>query len=128
MTREAARKMAEVMLAYAEGKNIQFAPQGTESWQPCKNPMFNFIDYAYKVHPELKYRPFKDADECLEEIKKHNPLGWVRNKCKERLLINRIDNNGIEVDEGGLCMSFEWAIIDEHIKFVDGTPFGIKES
>ena len=125
MTREEAGKMAEVMLAYSKGKDIQFSRRGTEDWQPCEEPIFNFSNYDYRVEP--KYRPFKDADECFEELKKHNPLGWVRNKCKEQLLINCIDNNGIEVDGGGLCMSFEWAITDEHIKFVDGTPFGIKE-
>lgn len=101
------------------------------------NNMEHFVTSRFKeitvndilniVIDKLKYRSFKDADECFEELKKHNPLGWVKNKCKERLLINRIDNNGIKVDGGGLCMSFEWAITDEHIKFVDGTPFGIKE-
>lgn len=59
MTREEARKAARVVLAYANGENIQIAHWGTEDWKPCVNPTFQFGNYRYRVQSEPKYRPFK---------------------------------------------------------------------
>ena len=66
MTKEEARKAAEVMLAYAEGKNIEFSRWAIEDWQPCANPTFQFGSYRYRIQSKPKYRPFKDGDECFE--------------------------------------------------------------
>lgn len=29
----------------------------------------------YRIKPEPKYRPFKDAKECWQEMQKHQPFG-----------------------------------------------------
>ena len=35
---------------------------------------------VYRIKPEPKYRPFANAEECWQEMKNHQPFGWV--KCK----------------------------------------------
>ena len=125
MAREEARKNAEVMLAYADGKNLQFSPQEKENWQPCPNPMFNFFEYAYRVRPEIKYRPFKNRDECWEEMKKHEPLGWIQNKQSGYYMcISMVDTNCICFGPNYQC-TYHGAF--DSYTFVDGEPFGIKE-
>ena len=37
----------------------------------------------YRIKPETKYRPFKDAEECFEEMKKHQPFGWIKDKLHQ---------------------------------------------
>lgn len=32
----------------------------------------------YRIKPEPKYRPFKDAEECWNEMQKHQPFGWTK--------------------------------------------------
>ena len=39
------------------------------------------------VIDEPKYRPFKDANECFEEMKKHKPVGWITNDAGDYFLI-----------------------------------------
>lgn len=120
------------MLAYAGGKNIQFSPQGKESWQPCKNPMFDFCEYAYRVQPESQYRPFKNEDECFEEMKKHEPFGWVYadllNEFNGALMqITLINNKGYRFVTDRKDRSYSDAFEINSVYFADGTPFGIKE-
>ena len=77
----------------------------------------------YSIKPE--YRPFKDAKECFEEMQKHKPYGWVKDTSK-MYNITIIRDDGIIVNtsiDGGLY-NFESSL---NLKFVDGTPFGIKE-
>ena len=133
MTREEAREAAEVMLAYADGKNLQFSPQEKENWQPCQNPMFNFFEYAYRVRPEIKYRPFKNAEECWQEMQKHQPFGWITLQCGQKSgskasIIKLTDNCFYFVGDGsGICHNLYNYEFDKHFwLFADGTPFGIK--
>lgn len=60
MNREDARKNAEVMLAYADGKTIQWRHRGKigVSWDTMDDrflgPAFNFSNFEYRVKPEPK--------------------------------------------------------------------------
>lgn len=76
-------------------------------------------------HIKPKYRPFKDAKECFEEMQKHKPYGWVKDASKMYNITIIIDdwiivNTSID---GGLY-NFESSL---NLKFVDGIPFGIKK-
>ena len=77
----------------------------------------------YRIKPE--YRPFKDAKECFEEMQKHKPYGWIKDASK-MYNITIIKDDGIIVNTSidGVLYSFKSAF---SLKFVDGTPFGIKE-
>ena len=126
MTREEARKAAEVMLAYANGEEIETLC--FEDYIPCENPSFNWVDGKgienYRIKPKPKYRPFETKEECWEEMLKHQPFGWVKEISSEMLyLINGISNMSIVIMED--INSFKEAM--NIYGFKDGTPFGIKE-
>lgn len=77
-----------------------------------------------KIKPEPKYRPFKNKEECWEEMQKHQPFGWIKSG---KLLMNIISiGAGITVHTGisNCGYSFKSAF---SLRFADGTPFGIKE-
>lgn len=126
MTREEARKAAEVMLAYANGEEIESLCFG--EYIPCEAPSFNWIDGKsiknYRIKPKPRYRPFKTQEECWQEMLKHKPFGWVKEISSEMLyLINGISNMSIVIMED--INSFKEAM--NIYEFKDGTPFGIKE-
>ena len=129
MTKEEARKAAEVMLAYAEGKEkeIEFKCKRAENWQLCGEKgelFFNWQDSEYRIKKESTYRPFKNAKECWEEMLKHQPFGWIRNGVYYQLIRN-VNNASIYVDYFVKEFNYEEALGD--FIFIDGTPFGIKE-
>ena len=126
MTREEARKAAEVMLAYANGEEIETLCFG--EYIPCEDPSFNWVDGKsiknYRIKPKPRYRPFKSQEECWNEMLKHQPFGWVKEISSEMLyLINGISNESIVIMED--INSFKEAM--NIYEFKDGTPFGIKE-
>ena len=78
MDRETARKRAQVMLAYADGADIEFFNKMTGQWQNANPPLFDStVDYRIK---EIKYRPFKSIKECLTEMFRHSDIGYIRYK------------------------------------------------
>ena len=126
MTREEARKAAEVMLAYANGEEIETLCFG--EYIPCEDPSFNWVDCKsiknYRIKPKPRYRPFKTQEECWNEMLKHQPFGWVKEISSEMLyLINGMSNESIVIMED--INSFKEAM--NIYGFKDGTPFGIKE-
>ena len=51
-TKEDIKRATEVMLAYAQGKNIQIqGPDG--KWVDCIAPMFDWAIYDYRIKPQL---------------------------------------------------------------------------
>ena len=127
MTREEARQAAEVMMAYAEGKEIELNGRsscGCQMWKETSDPTFNWYDFMYRTKTKPKYRPFKTQEECWNEMMKHQPFGWVKEISSEMLyLINGISDMSIVIMED--ISSFEEAM--NIYEFNDGTPFGIKE-
>lgn len=121
MTREEAKEFAPILQAYAEGKTIQRKCRDNE-WVDCITPSFSEKPKDYRIKPGPKYRPFKDAEECWQEMQKHQPFGWTRDTFNIRDCITRVTNSGIVYDED--MMSFE--DVFNKVKFADGTPFGIK--
>lgn len=70
----------------------------------------------YRIKPEPKYRPFKDAEECWNEMQKHQPIGYTK-------LIGEIEYSFItDVDD-----SINYSDAIKEYTFADGAPFGIKE-
>ena len=130
MTTEEARAAAKVMEAFANGKKVQ--RQGSDGlWEDCDMPFFNWFSNVYRIKPEPKYRPFESQKECWNEMLKHQPFGWLREKVnkKEMVHIGRIydipDNPFItlSIDEGHNYSSGHFF---RTYTFADGTPFGIK--
>lgn len=113
MTKEKAEKLLPVFNAYAQGKQIQVYDIKYETWIDVKTIDFNLNPNLYRIKPQAKYRPFKDKDECWDEILKHQPIGWIDDKKHNRkLLITILD-----------FLNFETEF--KNCTFIDGSPFGI---
>lgn len=126
MTREEAKEFYPFLQAFAEGKIIETRRKPTaDNNGVTKDGWFEFNDWTemkeleywinvdYRIKPEPKYRPFKDAEECWQEMQKHQPFGWVK-YANKYISISAIDsNNDYETD------------FDDYT-FADGTPFGVK--
>lgn len=94
MTREEAKELMPIIQAFAEGKEIESrCIKGDKSlWYNDEEPSFD-NDLEYRIKPETKYRPFKDAEECWQEMQKHQPFGWLKDKNDgHRTLITVVDN------------------------------------
>ena len=130
MTKEEARKAAEVMMAYADGKEIEFKSKKAENWRLCEEKgvlLFNWQDSEYRIKKEPTYRPFKNKEECWAEMLKHQPFGWVNTLTSKYWVIEHIASfdTGFEVIIDGNYFKPEVAF--KELTFIDGTPFGIKE-
>lgn len=125
MTREEAKEMLPIIQAFAEGKAIEIR-HGDAPWvetNRIKESIFD--DYQYRIKPEPKYRPFKDVEECWQEMQKHQPFGWLREKGRNvRTQIGFIHTEGIQGTSGG---SSNYKAFFDCFSFADGAPFGILE-
>ena len=132
MTREEAKRRAELYSALAKGKSVQV--QGIDgSWVDVDiNKLNYFIETPiFRIKPEPKYRPFKTQEECWNEMLKHQPFGWLKSiKKQEKVHIGRIFDTPdvvfitLSINEG---LNYSSSYLFEEYTFDDGTPFGIKE-
>ena len=126
MTREEIKKMLPILQAFADGKTIESrCIKGDKSlWYDDDDPSFD-NDLEYRIKPEPRYRPFKDAEECWNEMQKHKPFGWV-NYNGYRANIAAVMGSAITfVNNKGYTLFFQQAF--EGCTFIDKQPFGIKE-
>lgn len=126
--RNEAKILVPVISAYAEGRILQYKEE--EGWRDIEDSeglsINTIIKQAknYRIKPEAKCRPFKDAEECWAEMLKHQPFGWVKNRNGSKFVIENVDSGGyVEVYDEGTCNFNE---VFENCTFVDGTPFGVK--
>ena len=56
-------------------------------------------------------------------MQKHQPFGWVKNECGNIFNIIAIFKESIKLNES----SHHYSDLCKQFKFMDGTPFGIKE-
>ena len=78
---------------------------------------------SYRVKPESKYRPFKDAEECWNEMQKHQPFGWVKSTLfKDLALVKRVTTLYVEINRD--IIDYKDAL--EKFTFADDTNFGVK--
>lgn len=136
MTREEAKKLLPIIQAYSEGKTIQSRciTAETSLWWDDNNPTFEVDDFDYRIKPESKYRPFKNAKECWQEMQKHQPFGWLKDKDSELRNIQALTEKMSTIADGvylrGINLINGWHVFEEAVKeytFADGTPFGILE-
>ena len=128
MTREEAKRRAELYSALADGKTIQVQNPNEGEWFDVKIETLRSIceELKYRIKPESKYRPFKNQKECWKEMQKHQPFGWIINNDTQRLCnIGSIGRNNYGVVIDNSILYFDLAF--NTCNFVDGTPFGIKE-
>ena len=124
MTREEVKEMLPVLQAFADGKTIESrCIKGDKSlWYDDEDPSFD-NDFEYRLKPEPKYRPFKDAEECWVEMQKHQPFGWLKSKKDGyysfiTMLNYRFRLNGYD--------GWRFDDVINKFTFADGVPFGVK--
>lgn len=129
--KEEVKSVMNIIQAFADGKTIQAIDPYDDEW--CNQTKLNFkalFEGEYRIKPEPAYRPFANAEECWEEMMKHQPFGWIHvtddnlyhniimlapeQGCHEAYI--RIGNYTVR----GLEETFRIAT------FADGQPFGVK--
>ena len=126
MTREEAKQLLPIIQAFAEGKAIESrCIKGDKSlWYDDEDPSFD-DDLEYRIKPEPTYRPFKNAEECWQEMQKHQLFGWVKIEDLYRNIANVTSCSITFADNEARDVNYEQAF--KNYTFTDGTPFGVKE-
>ena len=132
MTKEEATKFAPIIKAYSEGKTIQFIGEDGK-WHDftCEDVVFADDPNEYRIKPEAKYRPFANAQECWEEMQKHQPFGWIQDIGGDRhailsVILDEPFTDKVLVD--GKTKPEEIDIVYAAYTFADGKPFGIADN
>ena len=135
MTREEAKRRAELYSALADGKTIQVQNPNGGEWFDVKIGTLRSIseELNYRIKPEQKYRPFKSQEECWNEMLKHQPFGWVKSKKSGHhfsigsvLWDKEFDDVFVTFACDGMLGRSSKSMFED-FTFDDGTPFGIKE-
>lgn len=129
MNRTEIKSFLPILQAFADGKVIQMLdnrsiwtdltegeglPIGTLRAEPN----------SFRIKPEPKYIPFKNAEECLAEMQKHQLFGWVKNQGLYRNIANVMICSITFADNEARDVDYEQAF--KNYTFADGTPFGVK--
>lgn len=134
MTREEAKRRAELYSALAEGKTIQILNM-EGNWVDVEVKKLNYIPETlkFRIKPEPKYRPFKNKEECWNEMLKHQPFGFVKSKVKGYFHLIGLVQWSSEFEDVMITFATSEQLarssrsLFEDFTFADGTPFGIKE-
>lgn len=129
MNREEAKKILPILTAFVEGKNIQVFTN-TGIWMDSDDiSLYNLGSWpeGYRIKPEPKYRPFKNADECWNEMQEHQPFGWIKSKndstINKFMFIDSLRKDEVSISN----VDFNYNDLAEYYIFADGAPFGMKE-
>ena len=129
MTKEEAKILLPIIQAFAEGKTIEVRV-GNDSWIKTDEVYGGRNnDYDYRIKSEPKYRSFANAEECWQEMQKHQPFGWLCNKINNQYYyITALDDYGVVTTPFDEIEYTKYTdIIKRKTTFADGAPFGIKE-
>ena len=124
MDRNQAKRLLPIIQAFAEGKGVE--TKAGSGWISIENMSFAGNPDSYRIKLEPKYRPFKGAEECWNEMQKHQPFGWLKgDKCFYNIVsVSNIDVSMANVSGDIIILNFSDVMEDN--TFADGTPFGVK--
>ncbi len=128
MDRNQAKEFYPILQAFAEGRVIecrtkQSAIKGKDilnDWTEMKEIEY-WNNTEYRIKPEVKFRPFKDAEECWKEMQKHQPFGWVKINSNDFNIITVL-NTYVYLND----ISISYIDAFDNYTFADGTTFGVK--
>lgn len=127
MEKEKTENLIKIMQAFLEGETVEervvFLNNRTAGWVKHTGNDWNTTKYEYRIKPKSQYRPFKDGNECWEEMLKHQPFGWVK--------IFNCYNHITEVNNENLFINgsyFNLESVYKNIAFADSSVFGVKNN
>lgn len=132
MTREEVKKMLPILQAFVEGKIIECRTKPSslkgsdtlKEWTEMGEIEF-WNNTEYRIKP--KYRPFKNREECWNEMQKHQPFGWAKVISKPSFYsIIKVEADGC-VFSSASAYTFSFKALYSNNTFADGTPFGMKD-
>lgn len=121
------QRLFPILEAIKEGKTIQWNDMGV--WCDIDGDDEGFVldtligkTDGYRIKPESKYRPFKDAKECWAEMLNHQPFGWVVGRRDGVMYLIRC------LEYVSVYTSIQCSFKDAFDKFAfaDLVPFGVK--
>lgn len=146
MNRTEIKSFLPILQAFADGKEIECREE--DKWYKVLEICNEMNPQDYRIKPEPKYRPFKDADEYWQEMSKHQPFGWIKaipnKEYKAKYYPNSKDDADLYYQVQKVAPGYikyddinDYCEIGEQdksykdvfkvITFADGTPFGILE-
>ena len=111
-----------LMQAYVDGKQIQFFSRLVDKWEDTIDPTWSQFN-RYRVKPEFNYRPFRNTEECWQEMQKHQPFGWIKSNDDGHYSMTTMVYDDVIRISGNNLWSFDDTM--NNYTFADGTPFGI---
>ena len=137
MDKERAAYIISVLQGYIKGKPIQVRKNIKEAtnkdgwsefsdWEDDPNPLFDLDSYEYRIKPTPTYRPFANAEECWQEMLKHQPFGWLKGDGAYFHVIFVEDR---DISYGNATGSVFDCLFCDGLKsftFADGAVFGVK--
>jgi hypothetical protein len=124
MNRKEAAELLPIIKAFCEGKQIQVLFGEWKDVDEIGLREFSETPELYRIKPETKYRPFKDAEECWAEMQKHQPFGWLKNKESQALFVCKAIGKFIAIGIEDTPYTYQHPF--DTYTFADGTPFGVK--
>lgn len=125
--KEEVKSVMNIIQAFADGKTIQAIDPYEDEWVDQVGLNFKALfEGQYRIKPEPKYRPFKNAEECWAEMSEHQPFGWIKSKedGSRSLITLIISEENIDIN----CIGgFNSDKIMKRFTFADGAVFGILE-
>lgn len=132
MTREEAKEMLPIIQAWAEGKPIQHKTDSGPWSDITKDLYVHNHPSLYRIKPEPEYRPFKNQEECWNEMLKHQPFGWLKRKTdgsyrfiSEKYSLPELFTKVLTVTPTHESVPYSNTVFGLYT-FADGTPFGVK--
>lgn len=123
---EQVKSVMHIIQAFADGKTIQAIDPYEDEWVSQTRLNFEALfDGQYRIKPEPKYRPFKNAEECWAEMQKHQPVGFMKFKDTESgyyMLTSIARGVGVGINDS----LFSYDRVFDDYTFADGLPFGVK--
>lgn len=126
MNRKEAAELLPIIKAFSEGKVIQTSVKG-KPWEDLGENIAFYTNDKYRIKPDAAYRPFANAEECWQEMLKHQPFGVVKDKYFANYQTHRVFT--CLTTKGCYFRGYEDETFESCYKdllFADGTPFGVK--
>lgn len=131
MNRKEAAELSPFIKAFGEGRIIEFSSitDVSKAWREVTDfPIGMIKNFKFRIKPEPKFRPFKDAIECWTEMRKHKPFSILKDKKDGHPIQISSISDGINLigssPDSNFCFDFKYRM--ESCTFADGTPFGVK--